>query len=233
MKWRDNLDLTWNELKNAVIHVNDSFLQGAREGQAIYHSSLQTICVCINDNLDTRSSLAWKCFASPEDAKIQVEDEGVSSLTTDTLNFIGENVNVQQDPVETDKANVYIFSKEPVVINDVNCEKNDSIRDAVYLVGYNSVKRAIATSKATGQVFGFIKSKESDTKCTIITRGILDGFNGGGLKANKQYFLSKNYEGGITDVPPNNTNEVLARVGRGVTNSKLFVDVDPNIIIRS
>lgn len=187
-KVRVNLDLRRNELKNAAVHILDGFPSGARKGQFIYHSLLQSICVCINDSVDTTLPSAWKVFVSTSDSND---------------------------------------------IAYVTCTATEEVLDAVYLVGDSEVRAAIATSYSTSNIIGFIVSKNGDTECTVRTRGLLTGFNGGGLEIGKQYFLSRNYAGGITDVPPSDYGEALVRVGIGFSSDTLLIDIDRTLVIRS
>lgn len=176
-----------NEAKEFVIDIRKTFPSDSREGRIIYHSSLQAHCTCINDDIDTSSAVAWKCYT---DAK-------------------------------------------PDLIENVACTVDEEVLDAVYLYGDNEVRQAKADNISTAQVLGFVVSKQGSTICTVQTRGKLSGFNGGGLSAGTQYFLSRNYAGGITDTPPTNEGDVLVRLGLGYSNDTLFIDIDRNVIRRS
>ena len=54
-----DVDLKKNELKQSVIHNVTSFPADAREGQIIYHTTLNQAFVCINDTIDTTLKGAW------------------------------------------------------------------------------------------------------------------------------------------------------------------------------
>lgn len=119
---------------------------------------------------------------------------------------------------------------DPSGIRDVNCPEATEVNDAVYVSGSNEVRPARGNVIGTAQVFGFVRSKESATKCTVITSGLLDGFSG--LIEGKIYFLSTQFDGGITDDVPTG-NVVLIRVGKAFTSTQLHIRIDDSIIVRN
>ena len=128
---------------------------------------------------------------------------------------------------------IFTSSAESNDIPNITCTIDEEVLDAVYLIGDSEVRAAKANDIATSNIIGFIQSKSDDTTCVVRTRGLLTGFNGSGLDINKTYFLSKNYDGGITDVPPTGYGEVLVRVGVGFSNDTLLIDIDRTLVIRS
>lgn len=120
---------------------------------------------------------------------------------------------------------------DPIGIRDITCPEATDILDAVYISGDLTVALARSDAYATASVFGFVLSKESSTKCTVVTSGILDGFTG--LTAGKQYFLSKQYYGGITDTVVTGTNSIIMRVGIAISATQLWINIDRSLTIRA
>lgn len=100
------------------------------------------------------------------------------------------------------------------------CTVGEQVNDCVYIYASGEVRRANATNIGTAKAIGFIKSKQTDTSCTVIFLGLLSGFTG--LIPNKVYFVSL-VDGVITDVPPTGVNVTQAKVGVAWNTTTLFV----------
>lgn len=211
----EQLNLKQNELKEAVLELVSTFPANSRKGRVVYNTVIKSLFVCINgeeDGADTTLIENWRV------GRISISDL-----------YSGAEPN--NEVIVTNGIGGFSYADYiPNTISDVNCTNSEQVNDAVYISSDSQVSRAIANSKYSSIVFGFIKSKQTSTKCTLTNQGLLSGFTG--LIAGRNYFLSSANPGQITINPPTGTGNFLTRVGIAYNTTTLFIEIDRNIIIR-
>jgi len=104
-----------------------------------------------------------------------------------------------------------------------------ALRNLVYALGGTTVGVADNSSISLAPVMGVITGKPTSTTATIIFIGKVDGFSG--MTPAAQQFLGSS--GGLIEVGslPTSAGSVIQNVGFAISNSVLFFDPKPPIIL--
>ena len=110
------------------------------------------------------------------------------------------------------------------VIADLDCDASVYVGAWVYMsnaILYN----AIATSKNTSNVIGFVESKSTTLKATIRLSGLAE-LAFADLDDTKEYFLSESLAGGM-DIPPvpKTAGSIVLRLGHPIGEDKFIVNI--------
>lgn len=215
MNLYDILNVHQNEFKEGVLENLPEFPADSRKGRVIFHVGIKSLFVCINgkeDGADTTLSENWRV------GRVEIGDLYSGSESAEKI-------------IVTDGTSGFIYRDyRAQVVTNLTCTTTTKVREAVYISADDTVKRAKADSIASARVFGFVTSKQSTTKCTVMTKGLLSGFTG--LVAGKTYFLDPSTIGAITTTPPSGSGQILLKLGRSLNSTTLYVDVDTSLVIR-
>lgn len=110
------------------------------------------------------------------------------------------------------------------------CPSGATVGQAVYETGSDfTVALANATDLTKSPAIGIIGSKPTSTTCTL-TKG--EVVTGGTLTDGALYYLGTT-DGGVTATAPNSAGNVVQRIGRAVSTTKLFPLIDGDYTVRA
>lgn len=131
------------------------------------------------------------------------------------------------------KETITIINKEDITpsltLKNVVCDPSVYKKAAVRVDGGKCVN-AQADSFANSRMTGICVAKPDPTHGDIILTGQTDGIFAG-LDQTKDYYLSPIVAGGVTTVVPSTTGQVIQKLGRPGSSSKMNVNIMLSMIV--
>jgi len=113
-------------------------------------------------------------------------------------------------------------STTEIILEDIACDSSVYVNAVVRMTGAGIAVNALADSPANSNMMGICIAKSSSVLCNIQVTGITQGIYAG-LDVTKDYFLSPTVAGAITNVVPTGAGEILLKVGRPFSASRLLI----------
>ena len=109
-----------------------------------------------------------------------------------------------------------------IILENVTCDASVFLGAVVRMTSGGSAVNALADSMANSNMMGIAVAKASPTLADIQVSGITSTIFAG-LDVTKDYFLSPTTPGAITITPPSGAGEVLVKVGRPFSATRLLI----------
>ena len=112
------------------------------------------------------------------------------------------------------------------------CDINVEVGDYVYIRSDGVLARAMSNDEATMPAIGKVLNKPKENECTITDKLIDEDYTG--ILPRTSFFISSTVPGGIQDNPPVIGGYYSQLVGFGLSDEKIWIDIDPtNVVVRS
>lgn len=115
-----------------------------------------------------------------------------------------------------------------------NCPATVAVGDVVYILkppgAADTVDKAFAAAPParTEEGIGVVISKPTATTCRVLAEGGANVF--AGLVHGNVYYLSTTIPGGISNVPPSVSGEMMQEIGIATSATRLYVYMDPTVV---